>query len=142
MLLTMAGKSGPKNGLTDQHKAALAVGRNEGRIVREYLEALRSSKGRPGRKRTPDSIAKRLQAIQVELADASPVRELELVQERFDLESELANMGNRIDPTSLEDGFVKVAKGYSVRKGLSYNAWRAVGVEPGVLKRAGISRTA
>ena len=70
------------------------------------------------------------------------MRELELVQERFDLEAELATMGEKFDISALEDGFVKVAKGYSVRKGLSYNAWRAVGVEPGVLKRAGISRTA
>jgi hypothetical protein len=136
----MAAKSGPKNGLTDQHKAALAVGRNEGRVVRDYLEAVRNSKGRPGRKRTAESIAARLAAITTELSSASAVRELELVQERFDLEAELAAMGEKFDITSLEDGFVKVAKGYSVRKGISYNAWRTVGVNPAVLKRAGISR--
>lgn len=136
----MAAKSGPKNGLTDQHKAALAVGRNEGRVVRDYLEAVRNSKGRPGRKRTAESIAARLAAISTELSSASAVRELELVQERFDLEAELAAMGEKFDITSLEDGFVKVAKGYSVRKGISYNAWRTVGVNPAVLKRAGISR--
>ena len=120
----MAAKSGPKNGLTDQHKAALAVGRNEGRIVRDYLEALRNMKGRPGRKRTAESIAARLSAIASELGSASAVRELELVQERFDLEAELNSMGEKFDISALEDGFVKVAKGYSDRKGLSYNAWR------------------
>ena len=61
---------------------------------------------------------------------ASPVRELELVQERFDLESELATMQAKVDPTTLEAGFVKVAAAYSKRKGISYAAWRAVGVEP------------
>ena len=38
----MAAKRGPKGPLTDQHKAALAKGRVEGRAVRAYLEALRS----------------------------------------------------------------------------------------------------
>mgnify|MGYP003348483196 FL=1 len=136
----MAAKSGPKNGLTDQHKAALAVGRNEGRVVRDYLEALRSSKGRPGRKRTAESIAARLAAIGAEMASASAVRELELVQERFDLEAELSSMGEKFDISALEDGFVTVAKGYSSRKGISYNAWRTVGVSAAVLKRAGVSR--
>jgi len=35
---------------------------------------------------------------------------------------------------------VEVAKSYSSRKGISYAAWREVGVEPAVLKKAGISR--
>jgi hypothetical protein len=37
---------------------------------------------------------------------------------------------------------VKVAKGYSARQGISYASWREVGVEPSVLKKAGISRSA
>jgi hypothetical protein len=138
----MAAKRGPKNALSEQHKAALAEGRVEGRVVRDYLEALRNSKGKPGRKRTPDSVAKRLAAISAELLDATPVQELELVQERFDLEAELAKMGNKVDPSSLEAGFVKVAGSYSTRKGISYAAWRAVGVDAAVLKKAGISRSA
>jgi hypothetical protein len=138
----MAAKRGPKNALTDQHKAALAEGRVEGRVVRDYLEALRASKGKPGRKRTPDSVAKRLVAIDGELVGATAVQELELVQERFNLEAELAAMGNKVDPSSLEAGFVKVAGSYSKRKGISYAAWRAVGVDATVLKKAGISRNA
>ena len=47
--------------MTDQHKAAMALGRTEeGRAVRDYLEALRSNKPKRGRKRTADSISKRL----------------------------------------------------------------------------------
>ncbi|MFZ4719834.1 MAG: hypothetical protein ACOYMR_10435 [Ilumatobacteraceae bacterium] len=137
----MAAKRGPKNSITDQHKAAMAEGRVEGRIVRDYLEALRNSKGKPGRKRTPDSVSRRMAAIETELADANPVRELELVQERFDLERELATMQSKVDPKSLEAGFVKVAASYSKRKGITYAAWRAVGVEPAVLKKAGVSRS-
>ena len=142
MIFHMAAKRGPKNSITDQHKAAMAEGRVEGRVVREYLEALRNSQGKPGRKRTPDSVARRMQAIDGEMQGANPIRELELIQERFDLEAELAGMETKVDPKSIEIGFTKVAGSYSKRKGISYSAWRAVGVEPTVLKKAGISRSA
>ena len=136
----MAAKKGPKGSMSAEHKAALAEGRSEGRVVREYLEAIRSTRGKPGRKRTPDSVAKRLAAISAEIGSASPVRELEMAQERIDLERELAEMGNRVDPTTLEAKFVEVAAGYSARKGISYAAWRAVGVDAAVLKKAGNGR--
>ena len=138
----MATKRGPKRPMTDQHKAALALGRAEGRTVREYLDGLRASKPKRGRKRTTDSINARLAAIDEELASADPLSELKLVQERMDLTIELANMDSGVDLTSLEAEFVKVAQGYSERQGISYAAWREVGVEASVLKRAGISRAA
>jgi len=128
--------------MTDAHKAALAVGRTEGKVVRDYLEALRANKPARGRKRTPDSIAKRLAAIDGELGAADAVKELRLVQERMDLEAELATMGATVDIAALEAEFVKVAKTYGERTGISQAAWRAVGVTPAVLKAAGISRTA
>ena len=128
--------------MTDSHKAALAVGRTEGKAVRDYLEGLRANKPARGRKRTPDSIAKRLAAIGGEIAGADAVKELRLVQERLDLETELATMGTTVDMTALESDFVKVAKSYGDRTGVSYAAWRAVGVAPGVLKSAGITRGA
>ena len=127
--------------MTDEHKAALAAGRSEGRAVRDYLEALRNNKPKRGRKRTPESIAKRLQAIETELADADPVQELRLVQERLDLNAELATAGQAIDLTSLEAEFVRVAKDYSTRNGYSYTAWRTIGVDAAVLTKAGISRS-
>lgn len=126
--------------MTDEHKAALAKGRAEGRIVREYLEALRATKPKRGRKRTPESIQKRLDTIDAELPVAGAVDELLLSQERRDLEDELATMSEQIDISALEEGFVEVAKSYSESKSLSYAAWRDVGVQPAVLKRAGISR--
>src|SRR3954462_15638416 len=48
-------------GLSDDHKAALAEGRSQGRAVRRYLEALEAHKPRRGRKRTSDSMRKRLE---------------------------------------------------------------------------------
>ena len=105
-------------------------------------EALRANKPARGRKRTPDSIARRLAAIDGEIGAADAVKELRLVQERMDLEAELATMGATVDIAALEAEFVKVAKTYGERTGISQAAWRAVGVTPAVLKAAGISRTA
>ena len=130
----MAKKAPEKHSLSKEHKAAMAVGRVEGRIVRDYLEAIRMNKGKPGRKRTPDSISRRLAVIENELAAANAVQELELIQ------TELAAMTSKVDPSSLEADFARVAQAYSKRRGISYAAWRAVGVEPSVLKKAGISR--
>lgn len=126
--------------MTATHKAALAEGRTEGRIVREYLEAIKANRGKPGRKRTQESVARRLAAIDDELSAANPVRELELVQERLDLQRELESMTTKLDPHEIESKFVAIAAGYSKRKGISYTAWRAVGVDAQVLKKAGVSR--
>ena len=126
--------------MTDEHKAALAKGRAEGRIVRDYLEGLRATKPKRGRKRTPETIDRRLESIEIELESASPVEELLLVQERRDLIAEKAAMSNTIDMQALEDAFVSVAKSYSESKKISYASWRDVGVAPSVLKRAGIGR--
>ena len=127
--------------MSQEHKAALAKGRMEGRVVRDYLEGLRATKPKRGRKRTSDTIRKRLDAVDVELASASPLDELLLVQERSDLEAELAAKSNAIDMNALEAEFVKVAKSYSDSKSISYASWRQVGVHVSTLKRAGISRT-
>jgi hypothetical protein len=127
--------------MSDEHKAALAEGRNQGRAVRRYLEALEAHKPKRGRKRTPESMQKRLDRIDVELAGADPLKRLQLIQERLDLASELAAVGEKVDLSGLEQAFVDAAAAYSVRKGISYAAWRELGVEPGVLKRAGVSRS-
>jgi hypothetical protein len=135
----MGVKRGPKS-MSEDHKAAMERGRAEGRVVREYLEALRSTKPKRGRKRTPDSITKRLGQIEIELSTATAIDELKLVQERRDLASELESMGTSIDISSLEQEFLRVAGHYGDRKGISYASWREVGVSAATLKSAGISR--
>jgi len=128
--------------LSDSHKEALAEGRNHARIVGRYLEALEANKPRRGRKRTPDSVKKRLATVGDELEDAGGLSRLNLLQERRDLEVELATMqAGAPDLTGLEKDFVKVAKSYSAKKGISYGAWREFGVPPETLKKAGISRS-
>jgi hypothetical protein len=133
-------KRGPKNPMSDDHKAALAQGRTEGRAVREYLESLRANKPRRGRRRTKESITKRLAAIESELATADALNELKLRQERKDLEQELETKSSVTDHSAREAAFVKVAKSYSSRQGISYTTWREMGVDAAVLSKAGITR--
>ena len=127
--------------MSDEHKAALAEGRNQGRAVRRYLEALELHRPKRGRKRTKESMERRLERIDQELASVDPLKRLQLTQERLDLDAELGALGTKIDLSGLEAEFVSAAGGYSDRKGISYAAWRELGVEPSVLKRAGISRS-
>lgn len=128
--------------MSPDHKEALAQGREESRAVKRYLEALETSRPRRGRRRTPESIDKQLSAIEEKLATADALTRLKLLQDRIDLQKELSGAGEEIDLTALEESFVKVAKAYGERKGISYAVWREVGVDPAVLKRAGISRGA
>lgn len=128
--------------LSPDHKAALAEGRSQGRAVRRYLEALDAHKPKRGRKRTVDSMRKRLQKIEEEFASADPLKRLQLVQERIDLEDEMATAGNKVDLDALEREFVGAARTYSERKGISYAAWRELGVSAATLRRANISRGA
>ena len=126
--------------MTDQHKAALAEGRSQGRAVRNYLEALEATKQKRGRKRTPDSIKKRLDAIDAAIADADKLTELKLRQERVNLSRELEAGSVAIDLTALEQDFVAVASAYGARQGITYQVWRDTGVPAEVLKKAGIGR--
>jgi hypothetical protein len=127
--------------MSDEHKAALAEGRNQGRAVRRYLEALEAHRPKRGRKRTPESIQKRLDRIDTELAAADPLKRLQLIQERMDLLAEQDALGTKIDLSGLEKEFIASAAPYSERKGISYAAWRELGVDAAVLKKAKISRT-
>ena len=126
--------------MSDDHKAALAEGREHGRKVRRYLEAIETNRPKRGRKRSPDAMRNRLTAIEDELMTADPLKRLQLVQERLTLQTHLEADDQPLDLDELEADFTAVAKGYSERKGITYAAWREIGVEPAVLKKAGISR--
>jgi hypothetical protein len=126
--------------MSESHKAALAEGRAQGRAVRAYLEALDAHKPKRGRRRTPESMKKRLHHIDQEMPTAEPLKRLQLAQERLDLQDQLAASEHTVDLAGLEAGFIAAAKGYGDRKGISRAAWREVGVPPATLKAAGISR--
>ncbi|MGH9179453.1 MAG: hypothetical protein ACRD0N_12980 [Acidimicrobiales bacterium] len=80
--------------------------------------------------------------IEGRLETADPLSRLQLVQERMNLESELAAKSEAVDLSSLEAEFVAAAKEYGERKGITYAAWREAGVDAAVLKIADIRRGA
>jgi len=133
----------PKNKreMSTAHKDAMAAGRVMGRTVKSYLTALEANRPKRGRKRTTDSIGRRLEAINHSYDEAEPLKRLALAQERMDLEQELRGLENSVDLSSLETEFTQIAKEYSASKGLTYDAWRQVGVSAEVLRKAGISKS-
>lgn len=127
--------------MSDEHKAALAKGREQGRAVREYLAALDQER-KPGRPVDRDAIEAKLPEIQARIdEEPDPAKRVELIQKRLDLEERLIEIGDAPDMDALEQGFVDAAAEYSERKGITYPAWREAGVPAAVLKRAGMKRT-
>ncbi len=109
--------------------------------VRRYLETLAGAKKGGGRRRTPESITKRLDAIEAALADAGALQRLALLQERIDLNGQLKALTATPDTAGLEAEFIAAAKSYGEAKGITYAAWREMGVPAEVLKAAGIAQT-
>ncbi|MDP7598297.1 MAG: hypothetical protein QGH55_00750 [Acidimicrobiales bacterium] len=126
----------PRNKLSENEKA-------ENKSVRDYLDALDANRPTRGRKRTVESISDRVAAIEASLSDASATKRLTLVQERLDLQAEIEALAaaGSVDMTSLEASFVNAAAAYGGRRGISYAAWREVGVSAATLKAAGIRRS-
>lgn len=124
--------------MTDGHRSAIAASRRESETVRAYLEWL-VTPWAPGRRRSPEQTKARLAALERELSEAPAIRRLQLLQERIDLRAAL-EAPPVDDGVALEDGFVEVAAAYSERRGISYGAWREVGVPAAVLRRAGVAR--
>jgi hypothetical protein len=125
-----------------EHKAALAKGRQQANAVRAYLDALEANRPKRGRRRTPESISKRITAIDAQYETASSLTALQLLQERKNLEVELvalqSNAGPDID--RLRRAFVKHARAYGAAKGIETSTWREIGVPVDVLREAGITR--
>ena len=126
--------------MSDQHKSALAAGREHARHVRAYLEALENHRPKRGRKVSRETMEQRLASIEEEMATADPMKRLTLAQTRRDLQSKLATPEDSVDMAALAKAFSTHAKPYAESKGISYQAFRDVGVPADVLKAAGISR--
>lgn len=126
--------------MSKEHKEALAKGRNESRAIKGYLSAIQSR--RPGRPVTQESLKARLANIDSKLASTDdPLRRVDLLQTRIDIETALASVPQKVDIGRLEADFVAAVGSYSERKGISYSAWREFGVPAEVLKKAGIAQT-
>ena len=111
--------------------------------VRDYLKALEQNAPRRGRKRTPESVERQLAVLEGEMEGASVTKRLGLIQQRIDLEADLETLqqAGSVDLSALEAGFATHAAAYGGRRGISYAAWREVGVSSTTLKSAGIRRS-
>jgi len=111
--------------------------------VRRYLVALEKHQPRRGRPRTPKTLEDRLRKLDAEYEQADPLRRLHLEQRRLDVQRELdeliASRGEA--PAELEDDFAAVAADYAQKHGITYAAWRRLGVPARVLRKAGLSRS-
>jgi hypothetical protein len=109
--------------MSEEDEAALAEGREQGRAVRRYLDALEHHRPKRGRRRSRESIERRLASVDEALAEADPVDRLHLIQERLDLEGALAAMdGTGVDLSALEEDFIDAVGPYGARRGVSYPA--------------------
>jgi len=123
--------------MTDTEKSEMAA-------IRDYLKALEQNAPQRGRKRTTESVGRQLTTLDGEMAGASVTKRLSLIQQRIDLEADLEDLSQAasVDLTALEAGFATYAAAYGGRRGISYAAWREIGVSSTTLKSAGIRRSA
>ena len=112
------------------------------RAIRRYLEAITAPRTpRRGPRFSRERVEQRLREIRSEWTAADTLRRVELVQERMDLERQLADvLPERSGTGRLEDDFVRMAKAYGERKGITNRAWQEMGVGPRELRNAGIVR--
>jgi hypothetical protein len=126
--------------MTEEHKAALARGRQEARAIKRYLATLDARK--PGRRASPRTLEKRLQATRDRIEQETDLlRRVDLLQRRLEIEASLEAARSAADLPAREEAFVEFAGSYSTRKGISYEAWREAGVPAAVLRKAGIARS-
>lgn len=131
----------PKDGLSEEHKKALAKGRRQAKAVRNYLDALEAEKKR-GRSVDEDTLKERIDKYQSQIDEEdNAAKRVELIQKRLDAEKKLAEIEERPDMEKLEAAFREAVEDYSERKGITYTAWREAGVPASVLREAGVPRT-
>ena len=110
--------------------------RAETNAVAAYLTVLKAPKV-PARSRA--NLKRRRAEIEQWLADeSSPIREVELIQQRLDIDAQLAQIDQAKRLSDLEQAFVEVAASWAKRSGISAAALREVGVPARVLAKAGL----
>lgn len=130
-----------KRVMTSEHKAAIAAGRSEGAAVKRYLETI-GRRGKPGRRVSREELQARLDETKHAIPEEDNLlARLDMIQKQIDLEGRLSDAADDDDSEEAEAAFISVAKDYAERKGISYTAFRKMGVPAAVLKKAGIPRT-
>jgi hypothetical protein len=122
--------------------AVEANAHDRARVIRRYLSALDAQRVGRTPAKTAESLHFRMHQIDTELLSSDPVQRLHLTQERIDLHAEYLRLTTGTsDISELEKAFVRVARGYGDRHGISFSAWRQIGVDADVLATAGIKPT-
>jgi hypothetical protein len=110
--------------------------RAETKAVAAYLSALRAPQVLA---RSRANLEKRRTQVEQWIAEeSSPIREVELIQQRLDIDAQLAQIDQAARLPELEEAFVNVAASWAQRSGISAAALREVGVPASVLRRAGL----
>ena len=122
-----------------ERPAERGVRRAETNTVAAYLTALRAPKV-PARSRA-NLERRRVQVEEWLREESSPIREVELIQRRLDIDHQLAQIDRAERLAELEEAFVEVAASWAKRTGVSAAALREVGVPASVLRRAGLLTT-
>ena len=126
--------------MSKEHKQALARGRKEARAVKSYLKAIDARTS--GRQPSKDTLRNRLDKVNERIEETEdPLKTVDLLQSRIDLEKALSRVGDQDDFAGIEKAFVDNVKSYSERKGITYTAWRKFGVPAKVLRDAGVPET-
>lgn len=127
--------------MSEEHKAALAQGRRESKAIKAYLVAISVPKRR-GRPITSEALEAKIAALDRRILEETDVlARVDLYQARIDAQEALNHMEAVVDIEALEKGFIEYADSYSLRKGVTWPAWREAGVSAETLKAAGVRRT-
>jgi hypothetical protein len=113
--------------------------RAETNAVAAYLTALKGPRPSGSSKAKREGLMRRRAQVEQWISEErSPIREVELIQSRLDIDAQLAQLDAADRLPELEKASVKVAKSWCGRSGVSAAALREVGVPASVLRRAGL----
>jgi hypothetical protein len=118
----------------------MAEGRERSRIVDAYIKALQSHKyrGRGVTPLDPEKLRSQIAKLNELIPNTTGMDRVARIQERIDLEKQLASLDKEKEFQALEARFLSVIKQISMDRKISYQAWREAGVTVRTLAKAGM----
>lgn len=128
------------NGMSEENKKAMALGRERSRWVDAYIKALETHKykGRGAQRPDSDDLKKRISELTKVIASSTGVEKVLRIQEKADLEKQLNSFTEDERFRELEARFLSVIKQFSLDRGVSFDSWRIAGVPVRTLAKAGM----
>ena len=115
------------------------VRRAKTNAVAAYLTALKGPRPSGSSKAKREGLMRRRAQVEQWISEErSPIREVELIQQRLDVDAQLAQLDQAARLPELEEAFVNVAASWAKRTGVSAAALREVGIPASVLRRGGL----